>query len=135
MTVASPDPNISAPSVPAGEITSQETNTVADPPAAEVAEPSTPEPVRTDPVPRTRMSAAWVGICVATLALVMLIVFMLQNTRRVEVSFLWMQGSVPLALALLIAGVGAAIVTGVIGAARITQLRRRVTRRQPVLPD
>lgn len=35
-----------------------------------------------------------------------------------------MDGSLPLALALLIASVSAAILTMVIGAARITQLRR-----------
>jgi uncharacterized integral membrane protein len=48
---------------------------------------------------------------------------MLQNTRGVRVHFLWMDGSLPLALALLIAAVGAAILTMVVGAARITQLR------------
>jgi uncharacterized integral membrane protein len=49
---------------------------------------------------------------------------MLQNTRSVEVSFLWMHGALPLAFALLIAGVGAAVLVIVVGAARITQLRR-----------
>jgi len=53
-----------------------------------------------------------------------LIVFMLQNTGRVEVNFLGWQGTVPLALALLIAAVGAAIATMAIGVARIIQLRR-----------
>jgi uncharacterized integral membrane protein len=80
-------------------------------------------------VPRTRAGAAWFGICVAALLFVVLIVFMLQNTRSVEVSFLWMHGNLPLALAFLIAAVGAAILTMVVGAARITQLRR-LSRRQ-----
>ena len=40
-----------------------------------------------------------------------------------------MHGNLPLALALLIAAVGAAILTMVIGTARITQLRR-LSRRQ-----
>lgn len=75
------------------------------------------------PVPRTRFGAAWIGICAAALTSIVLIVFMLQNTRRVEVSFLWMHGTLPLALALLIAGVGVALVVAVIGTARITQLR------------
>ncbi len=81
-------------------------------------------------VPRTRWSAAWAGICAAVLALVALIVFMLQNTRSVEVSFLWMHGTLPLALALLIAAVGAAIMTMVFGAGRITQLRLLARRRR-----
>jgi uncharacterized integral membrane protein len=41
-------------------------------------------------VPPTRTSAAWIAICTAALTFMVLIVFMLQNTRRVEVSFLWM---------------------------------------------
>ena len=81
-------------------------------------------------VPRTRWSAAWAGICAAVLAMVALIVFMLQNTRSVEVSFLWMHGTLPLALALLIAAVGAAIMTIVFGAGRITQLRLLARRRR-----
>jgi uncharacterized integral membrane protein len=72
---------------------------------------------------RTRTSSAWFGICAAALLSIVLIVFMLQNTRSVEVNFLGMDGSLPLALALLIAAVGAAILTMVVGAARITQLR------------
>jgi uncharacterized integral membrane protein len=80
-------------------------------------------------MPRTRTGAAWFGICVAALLFVVLIVFMLQNTGSVEVSFLWMHGNLPLALALLVAAVGAAVLTMVIGAARITQLRR-LSRRQ-----
>ena len=82
-----------------------------------------------DRVTHTRTSAAWFGVCAAALLFVVLIVFMLQNTRDVQVSFLWMDGSLPLALALLIAAVGAAILTMTVGAARITQLRR-LARRQ-----
>jgi lipopolysaccharide assembly protein A len=52
---------------------------------------------------------------------------MMQNTEPVLVTFLGMQGSVPLALALLIAGIGVAIVAMVIGTIRIGQLRRRIS--------
>lgn len=86
-------------------------------------------PSQTSRVPRTRTGAAWFGICVSALLFVVLLVFMLQNTRSVEVSFLGMHGNLPLALALLVAAVGTAILTMVIGAARITQLRR-FSRRQ-----
>jgi uncharacterized integral membrane protein len=101
---------------------------------APTAPPQTPPdaPPATSPTPRvplTRTGATWFGICVAALLFVVLIVFMLQNTRSVEVTFLWMNGTLPLALALLIAGVGAAILTMVVGAARITQLHRQ-SRRQ-----
>lgn len=83
-----------------------------------------------DRVPVTRTSAAWLAICTAALILVVLIVFMLQNTGSVEVTFLGLTGSVPLALALLIAAVGAAILTMIVGVARMTQLRRRIRRDQ-----
>ena len=49
------------------------------------------------PSPHTRTGAAWFGICLAALALVVLIVFMLHNTGTVEVTFLSMHGSLPLA--------------------------------------
>jgi uncharacterized integral membrane protein len=62
---------------------------------------------------------------------VVLIVFMMQNTANVQVTFLWMDGSVPLALVPFIAGVGAAIVAMTIGAARMTQLCRLVRHRRP----
>jgi putative membrane protein len=75
-------------------------------------------------VPRTRTGAAWLGICTAAVVLVVVIVFMLQNTGSVEITFLWMHGSVPLALALLTAGVGVAITAMAVGEARIGQLRR-----------
>jgi uncharacterized integral membrane protein len=62
---------------------------------------------------------------------VVLIVFMLQNTRSVEVSFLSMHGTSPLALILFVAAVGAALVTMLTGAARITQLHRLFRRQRP----
>jgi uncharacterized integral membrane protein len=93
--------------------------TTAPPPVSD----GTPSTSPTNRIPRTRTSAIWVGICAGALTLVVLIVFMLQNTRSVEVTFLWMHGTLPLALALLIAGVGVGILAMVVGAARITQLR------------
>lgn len=101
----------------------------ADPAAAEPQQdptgPSVMSPPR-DGVSRTRTSAVWFGICTVAVASVVLIVFMLQNTGSVKVTFLWMHGSVSLALALLIAGVSAAVLAMAVGAARVGQLRRRV---------
>ncbi|NOV95878.1 LapA family protein [Isoptericola halotolerans] len=102
---------------------------------------STPGPLRTGPettprsrrwtstvprTPRTRAGATWVGICLAALLLVALIVFMFQNTQPVLVSFLGTQATVPLALALLVAGVGVGVIALVVGTVRIGQLRRRL---------
>jgi uncharacterized integral membrane protein len=74
--------------------------------------------------PSTRTSATWVGICAAVVGFVVLIVFMLQNTGSVDIRFLWMNGSLPLALALFVAAVGTALLTAMVGAARMSQLRR-----------
>jgi uncharacterized integral membrane protein len=99
--------------------------------AATAGPQATPEPSEASPagpVTGTRTSAAWLGICLTAVLLVVLIVFLLQNTNSVEVSFLWMHGRLPLAIALLIAGVGAALLTMIVGVARISQLRRRFRR-------
>jgi uncharacterized integral membrane protein len=69
---------------------------------------------------------AWVGIAVAVAVLVLLIVFMLQNTAPVEVAFFGLRGTAPLSATLLIAGVGFALVTLIVGSLRIGQLRRRI---------
>jgi len=78
------------------------------------------------PVARTRAGVAWVGIAVAVAVLVLLIVFMLQNTAPVEVAFFGLRGTAPLSATLLIAGVGFALVTLIVGSLRIGQLRRRI---------
>jgi uncharacterized integral membrane protein len=99
-------------------------------PEPPVAAPPTESATATTAPRHTRTGAAWFGICLAAVVLVVLIVFMLQNTGTVEVTFLWMNGSLPLALALLVASVGAALATMIVGAARITQLRRQSRRRR-----
>ncbi|WP_199422963.1 LapA family protein [Actinotalea solisilvae] len=115
---ATRDRSAPAPAVPAA----------APPPGAAPGpggRPSRLGPVRL-PVSRTRAGAAWVGISLGALVLVLLIVFMMQNTEPVEVVFLGMRGSAPLALTLLIAGVGVGLVALVVGSLRIGQLRRRI---------
>jgi uncharacterized integral membrane protein len=77
-------------------------------------------------VPATRTGAAWVALVAAALLAVFLIVFLVQNTRSTEISFLWMTTSTSLAVALLIASVGSVLLTLVLGTARIAQLRRRI---------
>ena len=76
----------------------------------------------------TRASAAWVATGVALLLLILLIVFILENSTRVEVQFLGMSGTIPLGMALLIAAVGGGVVVGIAGVARVTQLRMNTRR-------
>jgi uncharacterized integral membrane protein len=126
MSVVHPNPDIPAdPAVPAAA--TPPADPAAATPPGDPAGPPASSP--SGSVPHTRTSAAWFAICATAAASVVLIIFMLQNTRSVVVTFLWMQGSVPLALALLIAAVGAAVVAMAVGGARIGQLRR-LARRQ-----
>jgi uncharacterized integral membrane protein len=60
---------------------------------------------------------------VGVLALVVILVFILQNLQSVEVYFLAFHGHLPLAVALLFAMVVGAIVVLAFGGARILQLR------------
>lgn len=79
-------------------------------------------------VPATRTSVAWAGVWAAALGLVAFIVFMLQNTSSVHVYFVGMDGSLPLAVALLIALATGVVLTLILGTARIGQLRRLARR-------
>jgi uncharacterized integral membrane protein len=58
----------------------------------------------------------------------MLIVFILQNSTRVEVHYLGLAGSLPLGMALLIAAVGGGVLVAIAGVARVTQLRMNARR-------
>ncbi|MFI5936967.1 lipopolysaccharide assembly LapA domain-containing protein [Actinoplanes sp. NPDC051494] len=86
-------------------------------------------PVRsTQRVPRTRTSAVWFGVWAGVAALILLIIFVAQNTGRMQISFLWMDGRIPIALALLIAGVAGAVIAMAVASVRIIQLRKLVRR-------
>ena len=65
------------------------------------------EPKDTDePLPgerRTRLSGAWTALVVGLLAMVVILVFILQNQQSVQVTFLMFSGHLPLAVALLFA--------------------------------
>jgi uncharacterized integral membrane protein len=89
--------------------------------------PSSPERQR---VRGTRTGRIWVGVCAAALITVALIIFMVQNTHTVQVTFLGMTGSTSLALMLLIAAVGGILLTLILGSARIVQLRHAVRKRR-----
>ena len=84
----------------------------------------------------TRASAVWVATGVALLLLILLIVFVLQNSTKVEVQFLGLSWTIPLGMALLIAAVGGGVVVAIAGVARVTQLRMyaRRTSRGPSSP-
>jgi len=93
-------------------------------------QPSEPRrPAPDDPLRRSRTSMLWLATTGLGVVLVLLVVLILQNTQEVSFSFLWWEGTPPLAAALLIAAAGGIAVTAIAGSLRILQLRRRVKRR------
>jgi len=79
------------------------------------------EPLRGES--RTRLSGAWTAVVIGMVTLVVILVFILQNQKSVEVSFLIFDGRLPLALALLFAMILGAFIVIAFGAARLLQLR------------
>jgi uncharacterized integral membrane protein len=96
---------------------------------SEQPQPVTP-PEPDDPLRRSRTSGAWVGVVGAAVLLLLLVVFIAQNTKDAHLSFLWWDGSAPLSVALLVAAVIGIALAAVVGSLRILQLRRRVRRGQ-----
>ncbi|MGH2843302.1 MAG: LapA family protein [Solirubrobacteraceae bacterium] len=70
----------------------------------------------------------WIAIGVAVVVLVLLIIFIAENSQAVTISFLGAKGTLSLGLAMLIAAVAGVVITLLVGTARILQLRREVRR-------
>lgn len=101
--------------------------------------PDSPAPPEKQPEPEpypgeehTRLSGAWTALVIGVLALVLILIFILQNLQSVQLSFLFFQGHLPLAVALLFAVILGAVIVLAFGGARISQLRgvARRSRRQ-----
>ena len=100
--------------------------------AAEAAEPTAtgpqPSTASKDPLRGSRTSGFWAAVIGLGLVLILLVIFIAQNTQDVSVSFLAWSGTAPLAVSLLIATIAGLFLAGVAGSLRILQLRRRVRR-------
>lgn len=97
------------------------------PPATPTAPPATP-PTPRNPLRRSRTSAVWIGVIVFAVVLVLLLIFILQNTQPVQVSYFGASGEVSLAVAMLLAAVAGVLLAAIAGSLRIWQLRRRLPR-------
>ena len=97
------------------------TGASADTAGSTPATPKSPDPLR-----GSATSGIWLAVVAFAVLLVLLAVFILQNTGSVEISFLGWTGSAPLAAMLLIASAAGALLVVMAGSLRIIQLRRRV---------
>ncbi len=115
-------------SAPTGEPTSPEPAVAddgANPPVIAIAEP----PADGSAPRATNAGRLWITLAVATVLLILLIIFIAENSKSATISFLGAHGHIALGLALLIAAVAGAAVTLLVGTARVLQLRREVRRR------
>ena len=67
---------------------------------------------------------AWISIGAASAVVLLLIIFIAQNTAGADISFLGLSGSLPLAAALLAAALAGAVPTAVVCLTRLARLRR-----------
>jgi uncharacterized integral membrane protein len=91
--------------------------------------PATPPSQDTKARPRATLAGrVWVAIGASVVLLVLLIIFIAENSRKATISFLGAHGALPLGLLMLIAAVAGALITLLVGTSRILQLRREVRR-------
>ncbi|TAN29547.1 MAG: DUF1049 domain-containing protein [Actinomycetota bacterium] len=85
----------------------------------------------------TRISRAWSRILPALILLAIILVFVFQNLGTAKVAFFMFSGTVPLALALIVAAALGAILVLTIGSIRIVQLRKIIHGRadSPATPE
>lgn len=74
-------------------------------------------------VPRTRTGSAWVAAATGALLVLLMLVFILQNSQKVQMDFLWTDFSLPLGVGLLLAAVLGALIVLALGIGRMLQLR------------
>src|SRR5215469_17456016 len=95
-------------------------------PPPQSARPPQPGPEQSAPPPHkikhTRISGLWVAVGIFALVLLFLLIFILQNSRGVDISYLGAHGHMPLGVALLLAAVCGVLLAILAGAARMAQL-------------
>jgi lipopolysaccharide assembly protein A len=72
---------------------------------------------------RTRISGLWVSVGFFAVVLLLLLIFILQNGTKVDISYMGAHGHLPLGVALLLSAVCGVLLVVLAGAARISQLR------------
>jgi uncharacterized integral membrane protein len=72
----------------------------------------------------TRAGALWTSLILGFLILIVLLIFITQNTASTPFTFLHWHWNLPLGVAILLAAVGGGLITAAVSAARMFQLRR-----------
>jgi uncharacterized integral membrane protein len=105
------------------------------PPPAGTQQPVTPAATSQTPgvdrrgrVRRSRASYLWVGMIIAALVLILLLIFIAQNSQTVSIHFLGFNGHLSFAVAVLIAAVCGLLLVAIPGTIRILELRKSLKR-------
>jgi uncharacterized integral membrane protein len=97
------------------------------PPAGKHAGPQNNKAAGSQPdqhvVRRTRIGGVWVATALFALVLLLLLIFILENGQKVDISYFGTHGHLPLGVALLLAAVLGVLLVVIPGAGRILQLR------------
>lgn len=102
------------------------------PPVPAGSESPVPAGSQSDPLPVqqleevgfTRAAALWTSLILGFLILIVLLIFITQNTASTPFTFLSWHWNLPLGVAILLAAVGGGLITALVSAARMFQLRR-----------
>jgi uncharacterized integral membrane protein len=81
---------------------------------------------------RTRVGGVWVALAVSAVVLVLLLIFILENLKRADISLFGAHMSLPVGVALLLAAAAGALIVIIPGTARIVQLRMTARRHRRV---
>jgi lipopolysaccharide assembly protein A len=79
-------------------------------------------------IKHTRISGLWVAVAFFAVVLLLLLIFILQNGRTVDIAYFGAHGHLPLGVALLLAAVCGALLAVLAGVARMAQLRATARR-------
>jgi uncharacterized integral membrane protein len=85
--------------------------------------PAAPPPAKAAPM-QTRLTGMRTPLIAAAAALIVAVIFIIQNVHAANISFLGIHLVLPLAGALLLAAIAGSLLTVAAGPARITQLRQ-----------
>lgn len=80
--------------------------------------------VQAEEVKFTRAAALWTSLISGFLILIVLLIFVAQNTATTAFTFLAWHWNLPLGVAILLAAVCGGLITALVSAARMYQLRR-----------
>jgi uncharacterized integral membrane protein len=121
-SASAPDPRLDAPPPgPQHQVPQQQV------PQQQVPQQQAPQqqapPLPQHKIRHTRISGLWFAVAFFAVVLLFLLIFILQNGKAADISYLGMHGHLPLGVALLLAAVCGVLLTILAAAARISQLR------------